>query len=280
MTTRKEVLGEIEYLYSLKTIMETYEEIAASRMQHIRSKVLQSRDFLFEINTIFQQVKSSYKLGLKKLMKARSSFLKSNGKTLFVLISANTGLYGDIIRRTFDVFAKEFKKQKSDIAIIGRVGLNQFQGEFPNMAITYFDLSDDKVEEEAFKGIIPKLIEYEKVLVFYGQFQTIISQVPLVTSISGDKLPMQQDSQIKYFFEPTLEKILEFFEKEIFASIFEQVILESQLAKFASRMVALDKSVDNANDSLKQMVFQKERIRHQILNKKQSELLVSQSLWR
>ena len=123
MTTRKEVIAEIEYLFSQKTIMETYEEIAASRMQRIRSKVLQSRDFLFEINTLFQQVKSSYKKSLEKFKKNRSSFLKSNGRTLFVLVSANTGLYGDIVRRTFDVFAREFRKQKSDIAIIGRVGL-------------------------------------------------------------------------------------------------------------------------------------------------------------
>src|SRR3989344_4940029 len=78
-------------------------------------------------------------------------------------------------------------------------------------------------------------------LIFYEQFNNVISQSPIVTNISGDPLPWEKGGpQAKYFFEPSLEKIMEFFEKEIFASIFQQTIFESELAKFAARMVSLD----------------------------------------
>jgi F0F1-type ATP synthase gamma subunit len=210
----------------------------------------------------------------------KKSFIKHNGKTIFILISANTGLYGDIIRRTFDLFAKAIKKEAGDIAIIGRIGLKQFREVFPKKNFMYFELSDDKIDLEALKKIIPHIVQYEKVLVFYQQFQSIITSQPIITSVSGDILPTDKsDSGIKYIFEPSLEKIMAFFEQQISGSIFEQTVYESQLAKFSSRLVTLDKATENIQKNLKTTMLQKERIKHQYINKEQNQRLASMSLW-
>lgn len=287
MITKKEALAKKEFLLTLRTIMETYEEIAASRMQNIRNSVLQSRTFVLEVNSIFQEVKSSYKKNLVALMRKKKikdplklSLINRNGKTLFVLLSSNTGLYGDIIQRTFSLFSEQFRQEKADAAIIGRVGYQQFSQEFTKVPFTYFDLPDNKIDSQALAEIISFLIQYDKIVVFYGQFKNVVLQEPLMLNISGDLLPStEQNTQIKYFFEPSLEKILEFFEKEIFSSIFQQIVLEAQLAKFAARMVALDEATGNIRNKLKETIFQQERIRHQGRNKKQIEALASISLW-
>ena len=52
---------------------------------------------------------------------------------------------------------------------------------------------------------------------------------------------------------------MEFFEAEIFASLFEQTIFESQLAKFASRMTSLELRVENIRDILKKINLEKKR---------------------
>lgn len=278
MIGKKQITEEIEYSSAFKTITETYEEIAASRMQRIRTSVLASRDFLLGINTIFQQVKSSYKIKPT----AQRTFLKTNGKTLFVFISANTGLYGDVIRRTFEVFVKQFRKERApDVLIIGRLGTRLFQEEFPKTPFFYFDLSDNQIDHEGIKKIIPYLIQYEKVIVFYEQFQNIIAYSPIATSISGDTLPWEKSESdgIKYIFEPSLEKGMEFFEKEIIAAVFEQIVFESLLAKYASRMIALEKATDNVKNRLKLAILKRQRIKHRELNKKQNERLSSMSLW-
>lgn len=289
MVGKKQISEEIEYSATLKTIVQAYQEIAATRMQRIRNSVLGSRDFLLGINTIFQQVKSSYKIKPRAGLRQKT-FRKTNDKTLFVFISANTRLYGDIIRRTFDVFVRELRKvwqsqsprsKGVDIAIIGRLGLRLFQEEFGKAKPLFFELSDNRIDRIGIKKIVPYLIQYEKVIVFYEQFQNIIVSSPIATSISGDTLPWQKtNSEIKYIFEPSLEQVMEFFEKEIILAIFEQVIYESLLAKFASRMVALQEATENIQNKLKQAILQKERIRHQELNKKQNERLSSMSLWR
>lgn len=288
MVTKKELTRETDFLIILHTILETYEEIAATRMARIRSSVLGSRDFLLEINAIFQQVKTSYKAQIELLMNSKKikdpsklTFIKRNGKTLYVFISANTGLYGDIIRKTYDVFIERLKKEPSDVAILGKLGFEIFNAEKIKAPLTYFEFSDNKIDNAVVQKIVEHIIQYEKVLVFYEQFNNVVSQSPIITNISGDPLSWEKGGpQARYFFEPSLEKIMEFFEKEIFASIFQQTIFESELAKFASRMVSLDFASENTKIRLKQVILAKNRIKHQEENKKQLERFASMRLWK
>ena len=279
MVSKKDLSTEIEYLSALKNMLETYEEIAASRMQRIRASVLQSRDFVFEINVVFQHVKNSYKRQVEALMRkkkikdqAKFTFLARNGKTLYLLLSANTGLYGTIIRRTYDEFIKHYQKEKGDVAIMGKLGAQYFRQDFPKTSYTYFDFPDTNIDQERLKKIIQFIIEYQQVIVFYEQFVNVVTQDPIATNISGELLPWEQRGpEIKYFVEPSLEKVMQFFEKQIFASIFEQTLFESELAKFSSRMVSLDQATSNTRERLKQTSFLLDKIKHAIMNKKQSE---------
>lgn len=289
MINKKEVNSELDYLVAIRSMLESYEEIAASRMARIRGSVLKSRDFLLEINAIFQQVKSSYREKIAALMKKKKiknpkelTFLERNGKTLYVLISVNTGLYGNIVRQTYNLFIESLKKTMiKDVAIVGKLGYQLFEAEKIDASVNYFDFPDDRIDREKLKKIVDYIIQYQKILVFYEQFNNVVNQEPIVTSISGDPLPHDKTGpQIKYFFEPSLEKIMIFFEKEIVASIFEQTILESELAKFASRMVALDVSSENTKARLKEVLIQKERLKHQKINKEQIEKLSSITLWK
>src|SRR3990167_5616194 len=196
MITKKQVNSEIDYLITLRSILESYEEIAASKMARIRSSVLASRDFLLEINTVFQEVKSSYKEEIEKLMKRKKiknpkelTFLNRNGKTLYVLISANTGLYGNIVRRTYSLFIETLKNDKvQDAAIIGKLGSSFFEAEKMDINPSYFDLPDDRIDKEKLKKIVEHIIQYQKVLVFYERFNNVVNQEPIITNISGDPL--------------------------------------------------------------------------------------------
>ncbi len=288
MITKKELTKETDFLGTLSAILETYEEIAATRMARIRSSVLASRDFLLELNSIFQQVKSSYKAQIDILMSkkkikdpSRLTFINRNGKTLYVFISANTGLYGEIIRRTYNVFIDSLKKEPGDVVIMGKLGLDIFKAEGIKTPVTYFEFPDNKMDDVMLKKIVEYVIQYEKVLVFYEQFNNVITQSPIVTNISGDPLPWEKGGPTaRYFFEPSLEKIMEFFEKEIFGSIFQQAVFESELAKFASRMVSLDFASENTKSRLKEVILAKNRIKHQEENKRQLEKFASMRLWR
>ncbi len=288
MVTKREVIEEFNRVSTFKNILEMYEEIAASRMQNARASVLSGRSFIEELNYIFQQVKTSYRNEVLKKMHMRKikdqkelTFIDRNGKTLFLLLSSNTGLYGDIIRKTFNLFVELMEKEKADGAIVGRVGLEYLKSSGSKIPYSYFNMPDLSINNDDLKKIIAHIIQYEKVFIVYGRFENVIAQEPIVTSISGDPLPQSESgSKVKYFFEPSLDKIMRFFEAEIFASLFEQIVFESQLAKFASRMTSLELRVENIANIFKELSLEKEKVRHRIMNKKQLETFSNMAMWK
>jgi ATP synthase F1 gamma subunit len=289
MITKKILDGEIANLVGLSDMIKAYEEIAAGRIMHSRELVLTNRNFIEELSEIFQEVVASYRRQFDELVKSKNidgkgefSFLNKNGKTLFLLVSANTGLYGSLVKRTFDLFVENSKGQSVDKAIIGRLGLSMWQQTKLNDKYYYFDFPDQRVDEEEFKKILDFIVSYEKIIIFYGRFQNLVTQNPTYSDISGNAPQVKENTpkeEQKYLFEPSLEKIMEFFEKQIFASILEQTMRESQLAKIASRITTLDAASENINKRLNLMTSEKIRTTHRQINKKQLETFTSRVLW-
>lgn len=291
MISKNDLELQIGNLVQLNSMITTYEEIAASRIKQSRESVLRSRSFMSDISLVFFEVIASYRKQVDILMKKRNvtnlkdlSFINKNGKTLYLLISANTGLYGNITQRTFDLFISNLKKETNpvDIAIIGKLGEGMWQSEKMKSRYLYFDFPDQNVNQDMLKRILDFIISYKKVVVFYGKFQSLVSQDPTFSDVTGTTPPSEQptdEQAVKYLFEPSLEKVLEFFEKQIFESLFEQVVRESQLAKISSRMTTLNKATDNIKNQLTTLTSQRNRIYHQNQNKKQLQTFSSRVLW-
>ncbi len=287
MTTKKDIEFEISQLSGIKGMVEAYEEIAATRIRRTKDQVIKSREFTSEINYVFQHVKSGAKKIILEIAKKKKkdpsklSFLQKNGKTLFVFLSANTGLYGDIIKRTFDLFAKYVGQWGDNVAIIGRVGLKMASQYNITKPITYFDFPDDKVDEGQLKKIASFMIQFERIIVFYAKSEGIMRQEVLALDLSGNPQTQvgEQDVKIKYFFEPEVSKIMAFFETEIFSALFEQTLRESQLAKLSSRVVGLNSTIDHIDSELEKTILKRNVLKHEESNKKQIQTFSSMSLW-
>lgn len=280
----KDIESDIEELGNLQILAQAYEEIASTRMKKARSGVLAKRDFIAEINSVFDEVKSAYATKIaeiakknKKRQSGKITFISHNGKNVAVFLSANTGLYGDIISKTFELFLEEVKTQGSEVTIVGRHGLSLFIQEMPEKPYTYFDLPDYNVNAIDMVKIIEHIVSYEEIHVYYGQFMNVINQKPSIYSISAN-IDLE-NAKIKnkrlYLFEPSLENILIFFEKEIFAALFEQTVNESELSKSASRMLAMDRASGNIQKYVEGLKIEKMKAHHKLINKKQLNALVS-----
>lgn len=299
MITKKSIEFEISSLTNIKGMVEAYEEIAAMRIRRNRDQVLRSRDFAEEINNLFQQVKVS---ASNIIDPKKHSYLAKNGKTLFVFLSTNTGLYGDIVRRTFGLFGKYVGQYADNILIIGKSGLKLAQEHQIVKPLTYLDFPENSIDSSFLDRISSYLLQFERVIVFYAKFEGIMHQEESMIDISGNPAPestlpgstSQSDEQIhpvklpvalfnrvkiKYFFEPEVQKILAFFEKEIFASVLEQTVREFELAKLSSRVVGLDKAIDHIDEELKKTIFKSNAFLHAESNRKQLQTFSSMSLW-
>lgn len=259
----------LKYLISFSDLIIAYEEVAANRMQKTRQKVLYTRDYTDGLNKIYQQLKYSYKKQTEKYKKVTES--NKNGKTAFVFISANSGLYGDLVNRVFGLFVADWQREKGDAVILGLWGQELFKQTFPQSPFLYFDMPDNVLDTKKIGGIIDGLKSYNRILVYHGLFRNIIKQDVVYSNITGDQLSPEilLTGQQKIIYEPSLSTLLDFFEKEIYSSLFTQAIFESQLAKFSSRMTALEVASQNLEKAKKIANLNARLEKHRIMNKKQ-----------
>ena len=112
MAQRKVISEHLEALNSLKSLAESFEQIAVIRMQKIKDSVLKTRSFLEELSDVYVDLKASYEREIKELLRKRreneKSLLKAlhkSGDTLLVYLSANGKLYGAVTQKTYKLFA-------------------------------------------------------------------------------------------------------------------------------------------------------------------------------
>lgn len=291
MLNRQTITEEINTLSSLQDLIDAYKIVAATTMRRIRDSVLQNRVFYKGLGDLYQDVQRSYQKEMRKLSPIKKSgpaslpavSRKHNGKTVLVLLSANTGLYGGIIYRTFSLFLQEAKKHPDyDLALIGKVGELFFKKIYPGRSYTYFDFSDLGIAISVLRSITSHLSGYERVVVFYGAFKNILVQRPSFVDVAAGGKNLSA-SEIKegpvYLFEPSLQAVADFFETEIFASLLEQSFFESRLGKMASRFVSLDRASTNTETAFKNVRFERGKLRHRLFNQKQLNSLTGVALW-
>jgi ATP synthase F1 gamma subunit len=297
MLNIKSISQNIEDLVNMKGVVNAYEEIASMKMRHIRGGVLQNRDLITELAAIYRQITISYKNQIlqlqkeKKIKKATNlSLKKHNNKTACILFSADSGLFGNVLRKTYWEFVSYLEKTNAEPVIVGNFGKTLFEGQFPDRNFVYLPMPTVKEYSQLLRNITDTLLEYENIVIFYSQFQSMSSQQITMLDMSGQAATNSISNVTEanvlpaptsfYIFEPSLEKILEFFEKEIFANILEQTFSESELAHYASRIMTLDNARENIDNMLKAVEREKRFVQHRKMNKKQLESMGGISLWK
>lgn len=301
MSTIKQITTDLEFTQTLRFLSQAYEEIAVLKMQRIRSSVLSTREFLQELSSVFYDVKVNYDEMVKKaqaeeqksrfrpsLFKRQFLTGKKNGKTVSVFLSSREKLYGDIIYKVFHLFQLQVfllgRKNTSDIIIVGRYGKQLMDQTKHSVKYTFFDLPDANLTLHDLEPLLKELVKYEKVNVFYGKMDTVMNQQALVGSISGDT-PLERSAQNKgtkraFFFEPSIKEIMEFFETQVFYSLFYQTVHETELARLASRVKAMEEALGNIDRKEIELIKHERRLKKQLADKKQLSMLSGISLRR
>lgn len=284
MQRYREVKDEIGINQQLKMLMQAYQEHAIVQINFARYSVVSSREFMQELAEIFLNVKTSYQAVIaakqKKHKKETDPFAK-NGKEALILLSSNGKFYGDLITKVCRIFEEQAKITDADIVIIGKEGRSYYESTGINKPFTYFELPDTNVPLILLEPVIQKLISYERVTIFYGKFDNIIVQEPVKAALSGEMAPTAAEGkhQEEFLFEPSVENVMAFFESQIFSLLLNQTVNEGKLARFASRIKAMEIAQNNLQKQLKFLNSREKRLKSMEMNKKQLQLFAGRSLW-
>lgn len=279
MHDKNNIIDEQIFMKTLRTIATAYQQISVMKMKETREYIQHSRSFVTKLKEIFESLKfSSPYLDLKKLRK-NSMATKAEAS---VFISANAKFHGDILRRIFSLFLKHMNPQ-SDIYVIGRVGKEFIKAYPQEMHVTFVDIPDEDIRIKThLLPLIQKLMQYKKIQIYYAQFKTVIDQEPESLEIETIETLLQEGTEKKrtneqkdqmpiFLFEPSGEEIAQFLNDNVLVSLMRQSLYDTQLARYGSRITAMNSLLNNIDDNLHELKRKKRKIIHDIENKKQLE---------
>lgn len=284
MLDSRQLKSNFEFLESIRSLCVAYEQISVMKMKKIKNAVLYTRNFYDELSEVYSQMKATYKnqvMSLAKKNKIKDPekllLMGENEKSVAVLLSANNKLYGDILNKVFYKFAQETKNQNTDLVIVGRLGKEMYDGYGFKKSYTFFEIPDIDLTVNDLKPVINNIIKYSTINVFFGRYETFFSQLALNKNIRGD-IVVGNDPEMKekkfYYFEPNLEKILLYFETQIFSNFFKQTAYEGQLARYASRISAMEQALGAIDKEGKTTTALKIKLQNNLIEKKQNERVV------
>jgi len=282
MKTSKYLKKELNNIYALKDLVSSLEELSAMKYRKTKRGVLDSRGFLDEISVIYRQIKKNYVNVSGSNATSKFKFRNPSKKTVYVFLSANGGLFGDIIQRSFENLKLYIERiPPEEVIVAGSMGQRMY--EYLDIAnkppYKYFPLSDSTGDKENLDQILRYCLDFEKVVVFFTKYIEILNQKPVAESVTGDiifeesigsKEPSDGNTYEDFLYEPSIEQILSLFENQMISSLFEQKVFESGLSKFTSRMVSLDSASERIKDRAKFILNDYQRMRHAESNKKSS----------
>ncbi len=269
MKSYKNVINETKEIVDFRALIDVYEEIAAGKLLKIRTTIISVRDFYEGLRELSLEVGSDFQ-----------SVLKHEEPTEAALfIAANGGLYGDIMQKTFQLFLSYVRQHHTRNFVAGALGI-QFMSQYAKgVDFVSVPLPED-AGIEPISAILQQLVSFHKISVFYSKFQNIVVQEPLMGEVSGKMFPQGEEdlkalakAHMRYIYEPAVYPVSEVFTKEILKEVLEQLVLESQLARLASRVMHLDQAIDKSDLLIKKLVQEKQKIKKQMLEKKQNAMI-------
>lgn len=284
MQASRQLKDEISINSQLKLMTQAYQEHAITQINLARYSVVSSRAFMEELSEVFSNVKTSYEIYLKAIgkkgQKKLQEKLEKNGREVLILLSANGKFYGDLVTKVGRTFIEAAKTKDADLVIVGTEGKKLFEESRINKPFDFFQIPDTSITIEMLRPLIVKIIQYKKATIFYGRFDNIITQEPTSGSLTGD-MPKAQEKkgETNFIFEPSVENIMEFFESQIFSMLLNQTVSEGKLARFASRIKAMEFAQNNLEKQLEQLIGTQRRLKSMTINKKQIQLFAGQALW-
>ncbi len=273
---------ELSTVKSLNDLISSLEELSAMRYRKTKNSVLNTREYLDEINFLYKQVKNNYKKVVETSGKdyKEVKFRQPTKGTVYVLLTANGGLFGDVIGRNFSNFRNYVTRIPADeVLVVGSVGqkLIEYSDLKDKISYKYLPLSDSSGDRENLGTILRYCLDFKTIVIFYTRFVEILNQKPMADSVTGDIVFEEVISSFDkdqpqfdrdFLFEPDIEKVLGLFETQMINTLFEQKILESGLSKFTSRMVALDSASQKIKDNLDKLKIDYQKVKHLESNKK------------
>jgi F-type H+-transporting ATPase subunit gamma len=271
MANTRDIRRRIKSIRNTAQITKAMQMVAASKMRKAQQHALAGRPYAELMNKVLVSLQQRTNPQLHPLLEIRP--LK---KELVLIISTDKGLCGGLNTNLFRE-AANFDQAKTAFVVSGKKA-RQFIARTKRELLADFELKDSPsfVESKPLsKFCIEKFLrrEVDKVSVLYTHFINTISQRAVVQTLlpissfdlpkgaSTEETKQDLDPMLGYVFEPKAEELLGvvlpyYIQFQVF-----QMILDARASEHSARMVAMKNATDNAEQFIKDLTLEYNKMR-------------------
>lgn len=265
---------EAQQIGTVQDLTGVFESLASTQVAKVKHKVELSKDFF---HLLWQRYSS---IRVDPAARITNRPLSDDPtRQVFVIITAEAGLSGDIDQRLIDTMSQAYNPDTTDIIVLGSHGASQLsQRGIPYIRFFKVPESDQYIDVSP---VIDAVISYAKIVVYYQEYVSLgvqnIRSIDLISSMRTlseevDDDIMTADDTI---FEPSLDEIADQMEMTMMTLALSQTILESSLAQAASRFNAMAVAKKRAGELVGDFMLEFHRAKRSESDRQLREVLIS-----
>lgn len=288
MANLRDIRRRIKSVKNTSQITKAMQLVAAAKMKKAQDQAIAGRDYADRLNQVLVNLKDNICEDDHALLKA-----PSGKKELILVISTDKGLCGGLNTNLLKKVRAEMS-ENADVVTVGRK-LRMTLGKLGSKIVSDWEVADPTPFADA-KPIGAYLTEqflsgeYSAVKVAFTNFETTLTQTPWVSQLlpikssslaekrgyegvgkDGGVTETERDDSLRdYLFEPSPDGVLDALLPLYINYQVYQMLLEARASEHSARMVAMKSATDNANNMIKDLTLEYNKVRQAAIT---SELL-------
>ena len=271
MAKTQDIRRRIKSIRNTAQITKAMQMVAASKMRKAQQHALAGRPYAALMNKVLVSLQRRTDPRLHPLLHIRPV-----KKELVLIISTDKGLCGALNTNLFRE-AANFDSAKTAFVVTGKKA-RQFIARTKRELLADFELKDAPTFVETkpiAKFCMEKFLnrDVDKVSVLYTHFINTINQRSVVQTLlpissfdlpkseSDEKAKQDVDPMLGYVFEPNAETVLDMMLPYYLQYQLFQMILDARASEHSARMVAMKNATDNANQFIKDLTLEYNKMR-------------------
>jgi F-type H+-transporting ATPase subunit gamma len=284
----KEVRERIKSVINTQQITKAMKMVSAAKLRKAQNAIVQVRPYAERLNRMLSNILSNLDGD------ASTSFGKEREvkNALLVVMTSNRGLCGafntNICKEAALLVSGKYQKQhregKLSVLFIGKKGYEWFRRRYRDIELISEHISVyDNPAYDNVKLVSGKLMEefssgkYDSIDIVYGRFKNAATTFPTAEQwLPVPKMETPAGSKQKkadYIFEPDQQQLLEHLVPSILQLSFHKSLLDTQASEHGSRMTAMDKATENAEELLKSLRINYNKARQEAITTELGEIV-------
>ncbi|MFA7228841.1 MAG: ATP synthase F1 subunit gamma [Melioribacteraceae bacterium] len=285
MATLRDIKGRIKGVKSTQQITKAMKMVAAARLRRAQENIISAKPYSKKIAEMLQHL-----LGIEKNFNNPLFTQRDVKRVALIVVTSDRGLCGgfnmNVIRKAEELIKDEFagynQNGNLDLYCLGKKGNDYFTKRPYNVVGSYPGIFSHLKFEFA-SGLIKELTsrylagEFDKVLVVYNEFRSVIQQRTTVEQLFPIKPFETKASEpaqdVDYIYEPDkLTIISALLPKHLNAQMWT-TLLDSYAAELGARMTAMDMATENAKELIRSLNLTYNKVRQASITKEILEIV-------